>query len=240
MKKIMFFIVMLTMFSFGLISQTPIELIINGGFEQSKSMYPWVVETTKGGVLVSGPNENGNPHGGDRYVTLGGTNKETDAIYQSVIVPSDIKSLELSFAVKIKASGPDKNSHDYLNASDWHIVKMDSLQTCVSGSLVNLLFEASTDGKKPTKFMIDDVSLKYIPLENSQMTPNFEFVSPRFGCIYPSIDYLTISGAQPITLLAYAPNGIQSFYAEIDGEVVEITDREILEVPVNWSSLLTG
>ncbi len=247
------------MISFGYFSQTPTELIVNGGFEQSKSLYPWVVETTKGGVLVSGPNENGNPHGGNRYVTLGGTNKEKDAIYQSVIVPGDIQSLTLSFALKIKSTGNDKNAHDYLrvflkgeaidveiaefsnlNETDWRIITIDSLQTCTSQSLVSLLFEASTDGTKPTKFMIDDVSLKYTPSANTPTTPNFEFISPRFGCIYPSLDYQTISGAQPLTLLAYAPNGIQSFYAELDGEVIATTDQSILQVPVNWSSLLTG
>ncbi len=41
----------------GALAQAPAELLVNGGFEQSKSLYPWVVETTKGGVLISGPGE---------------------------------------------------------------------------------------------------------------------------------------------------------------------------------------
>ena len=95
MKRVILFWILIMVLSYFCFGQTPTELLTNGGFEQSKSLYPWVVETTKGGVLVSGPNENGNPHGGNRYVTLGGTNKETDDIEQSIIVPQNLQTLTL-------------------------------------------------------------------------------------------------------------------------------------------------
>lgn len=240
--------------SFLYFCQTPTELIVNGGFEQSKSLYPWVVETTKGGVLISGPNENGNPHGGNRYVTLGGTNNETDAIEQTTIIPQNIANLTLSFALRIKSTGNDKTAHDFLkvmvkgealddvlmqysntDASDWQIINIPNLTT-YSGKLVTLRFEAETDGTKPTKFMIDDVSLIYIAGQGTP-TPNLEFISPHFGCVYP---ISTITGATPLTVLTDAPNGIESLTVSIDDKVITTTTDKRLELPINWSNLTPG
>lgn len=259
-KAILFFtMLIITLFS-NILAQTPAELIVNGDFEQGKSLTPWVIETTKGGISVSGPGENGNPHGGNRYVLLGGTNNETDSIYQYSIVPQDAQSLVVSFALKIKATGNDKTAHDFLNvtlegeglnypivqysnlnACDWQTITIDGLESYAKGRLVNLKFTATTDGKQPTKFSVDDVSLKYTLGPNPSSTPNIEFFSPYQGCVYPEpIKRPVITGAQPMTILAYAPTGIQSFYAELDGQIVSVTDGTILEVPVDWASLSTG
>ncbi|MEO0133067.1 MAG: PKD domain-containing protein [candidate division WOR-3 bacterium] len=253
MKKLIFW-VLIMMFSIVYFSQTPTELIINGGFEQSKSLYPWVVETTKGGVLVSGPNENGNPHGGNRYVTLGGTNKETDAIEQTIIIPQNLQSLTLSFAMRIKATGNDKTPHDFftvivkgelindtlvqysnVNSCEWQTISIPNLIS-YAGRLITVRFEATTDGTKPTKFMIDDVSLVYTAGQGTP-TPNLEFISPYFGCVYP---ISTITGATPLTVIADAPNGVESLAVSIDDEVIATTTEKRLDIPINWSNLTPG
>ena len=257
MKKIII-LVILMMGSFFYFCQTPTELIVNGGFEQSKSLYPWVVETTKGGVLISGPNENGNPHGGNRYVTLGGRNQEKDAIEQTTIIPQNISNLTLSFALRIKSTGNDKTPHDFLkvmvkgealddvlmqysnaDSFDWQTITIPNL-SIYSGKLITLRFEAETDGTKPTKFMIDDVSLVYVPAEPGP-TPTLEFLSPSRGCLYPiPIEGPVVTGAAPYTVLAYSPNGIQSLTASIDDQVLSTTAESTLNVPINWSKLSPG
>jgi len=236
------------------LAQAPAELLTNGGFEQSKSLYPWVIETTKGGISVSGQNENGNPHGGNRYVVLGGTNKEQDSIEQTVIIPQNTAALVLSFALRIKATGNDKTPHDFfrisfkdetadttllqysnVDACDWQVVSVPNL-AAYAGRLITLRFEAETDGTKPTKFCIDDVSLVYQEGAGNA-TPNLEFMSPHYGCLYP---ISTVSGATPIRILTDSPDGIQSLTASIDGEVIATTTEPTLEIPVDWATLPPG
>lgn len=246
-----FLVVFISMFSFA---QQPTELLVNGGFEQEKSLYPWVVETSKGGVSVSGPNENGNPHGGNRFVTLGGTNKESDAIEQTVIIPQNLSSLALSFALKIKSTGNDKIPHDYFRVylvgegfnsllieynnttpCDWQTVSLNNLAN-YSGYLATIRFEAVTDGTKPTKFSLDDVSFIYT-IGSGNPTPNLEFLSPYHGCVYPSA---TIGGSTPFSIIAYAPNGVQSLSAYLDDELIATTTETRLDTTVNWSNLTAG
>ncbi len=239
----------------GLRAQTPAELLVNGGFEQARSLTPWVIETTKGGVSVSGPNGNGNPHGGNRFVLLGGTNSETDSIEQSVIIPMNTADLVLAYALRIKATGNDGAPHDFLRvsfqgeavddtlaqysnagSSDWHVVTIPGL-AAYAGRLLTLRFDATTDGTKPTKFCLDDISLVYTPGANPGPTPNLEFISPTLGCLYPSP---TLTGAAPLPLIADSPAGIQSLTAEIDGQQVASTAGTQLTVPINWSALTPG
>lgn len=254
MKKILMLLIILLGSSLFALAQTSAELLDNCGFEQSKSLYPWVVETTKGGISVSGPNENGSPHGGNRYVVLGGTNKEKDSIEQTVIIPQNTVNLVLSFALRIKATGNDDTPHDFFkvsfqgeaidetlvqynntNACEWQIISLPNL-TAYAGRLVTLRFDVETDGTKPTKFCIDDVSLTYTPGTGS-ITPNLEFMSPHHGCLLP---ISTISGAVPIRILTDSPDGIQSLTASIDDEVIAATTEPIMEIPINWSSLTPG
>lgn len=255
MRKVLVMVVILMAASaISALAQAPAELLTNGGFEQEKSLYPWVIETTKGGVSVSGPNENGNPHGGNRYVVLGGTNKEKDSIEQSVIIPQNTAALVLSFALRIKATGNDKTPHDFfrisfkdetadttllqysnVDACDWQVVSVQNL-AAYAGRLITLRFEAETDGTKPTKFCLDDVSLVYTQGAGNA-TPNLEFMSPHYGCLYP---ISTVSGATPIRILTDSQDGIQSLTASIDGEVIATTTEPTLEIPVNWATLPPG
>jgi len=239
-------------------AQTPAELIMNGGFENG-DVTPWVVESSQGGVLISGPGANGNPHGGNRFVLLGGANQQTDAIEQAVIVPQNAVDLTLSFALKIKATGHDLTPHDFFrviliedeyyehvvaeysnaDASDWQLVTVPDLSFLAS-RLVLVRFEAVTDGKKPTKFSVDDVSLIYTPGQEPH-TPDLEFISPRFGClIHPGPVDFTISGAAPLSVLGDAPSGVQSLSVAIDGKEVGATTANRLDVSIDWSLLPLG
>ena len=198
------------------------------------------------------------PYDGSYYVLLGGTNSETDSIEQSVIIPLGALSCDLTFALRIKATGNDVTPHDFLkvrlegtdgdwhdllqysnaDARDWTVTGPISLMDYV-GQLVTLRFEATTDGTKPTKFSIDDVSLKYVP--GSSVTPNLEFYSPTRGCLEPwPLDGLTVTGAAPLSLIASAPNGVQSVTAAIDDQQVASTTDTRLEIPINWSALTPG
>ncbi len=91
--------------------QTPTELIVNGGFEQSKSLYPWVVETTKGGVLVSGPNENGYPSytyywtfgdGGTSTLQNPSHTYQTKGVYTATVKVTDSHSQTATKSLSIK------------------------------------------------------------------------------------------------------------------------------------------
>ena len=236
------------------LAQQPTELLQNGGFEQQKSLSPWVFESTKGGVSVA----KNQPYDGSYYVLLGGTNSETDSIEQSVIIPSGALSCDLTFALRIKATGNDKTPHDFLkvrlegtdgdwhdllqysnaDGRDWTVTGPVSLMDYV-GQLVTLRFEATTDGTKPTKFSIDDVSMKYVP--GSSVTPNLEFYSPTRGCFQTvPLDGLTVTGAAPLSLIASAPNGVQSLTAAIDDQQIASTTDTRLDVLINWSTLTPG
>ncbi len=172
-----------------------------------------------------------------------------------MIIPQSAADLILSFALRIKATGNDSTPHDFfkvsfqgeeidatlvqysnIDACDWQVISVPNLAS-YAGKLITLRFEAVTDGTKPTKFCIDDVSLVYTPGSAGGSAPNLEFISPHYGCIYP---ISTISGATPLRILTDSPDGIQSLTASIDDQIVATTTEPTLEIPINWSTLTPG
>ncbi len=135
------------------------------------------------------------------------------------------------FRISFKDETADTTLLQYSNvdACDWQVVSVQNL-AAYAGRLITLRFEAETDGTKPTKFCLDDVSLVYTQGAGNA-TPNLEFMSPHYGCLYP---ISTVSGATPIRILTDSQDGIQSLTASIDGEVIATTTEPTLEIPVNW------
>ena len=247
--------ILLVAIGFMTLAQQPTELLQNGGFEQKKSLSPWIFESTKGGVTVA----KDQPYDGNYYVLLGGTNNETDSIEQAVIIPGDATACNLAFALRIKATGNDTTPHDFLhvrisgsdgswqdlaqysnaNACDWTVVQPISVLG-LAGQLVTVRFEASTDGTKPTKFGVDDVSLRYMP-GGTGPTPDLEFYSPTRGCLQPiPLSTLAISGSAPLGILGWSPKGVKTISVSVDDKLVGIANGPTFQVPMDWTRLTPG
>ena len=81
---------------------TPVEILLNGGFEQGVPATPWVESTLRGRELVDRSGPDGGPHNGNWQAKLGGSNSEHDLISQTVILPIGAASASLSFWYSIK------------------------------------------------------------------------------------------------------------------------------------------
>jgi kumamolisin len=154
------------------------QLIVNGGFESGQS--PWV-ESSSGGFQLVEPT---NPHTGSYSAYLCGYNNCTDAIYQSVTLPSTFSKVTFNywhysdtqeaagspcydyFYSRLRTSGgatittPQQSCNSSVT-NGW-VYKSFDVTTALSsykGQSVQMYFLGTNDTSLPSDFFVDDVTL---------------------------------------------------------------------------------
>jgi len=242
---------------------TPVELLLNGGFEQGVPSAPWAESTLRGRELVERSGPDGGPHDGNWQAKLGGSNNEHDVISQMVILPIGAASASLSFWYSIKSTGnaQDDAPLDSLSVEirdiDGNLIRV--LKTLTSadqtsgwthsstlplndliGQVFAVTFSATTNKTKPTFFFVDDVSLTFLP-SGSPGQMSFAFINPRTGClggggrIPPEV-----AGIVPVEVVAASTDGVSSLSLTLDGQMIGTTSSSHLIVDVDSSLLSSG
>ncbi len=153
-------------------SSTVSELIQNGSFENGQS--PWKESSSGGYQLI----DTAKPYSGSYSVDLGGYNKATDLIYQTVTIPSTVTNATLTFWTYVSTT-EKSHAHDYFYAqvrntkgsvlanlltlndgtsSGW--VQYRYNLTNYKGQTIQIAFKATNDRSYPTSFFVDGVSLQ--------------------------------------------------------------------------------
>ncbi len=156
---------------------TTTQLLGNPGFE-SGSASPWV-ETSSGGYEIV---DNSNPHSGSYEAWLCGYNSCSDAIYQTVTLPSTTTKVVLSYWVYISTNESGSTCYDYFyarlrtssgstistvqtkcnaNAAGWTHYTFDvtSALSGYAGKSIQVYFLGTTDSSLTSNFYVDDVAL---------------------------------------------------------------------------------
>ncbi len=152
------------------------ELIVNGGFEGGTS--PWVLS---GDAYYS---TGGYAHSGTGYMILGYYNYASGTLYQTVTIPSNASSANLTFWLNVTSSETTTTTkYDFLyievrNTSGTLLQTLTSYSNLDKGTLgvysqkgtfnllaykgqtIRMQFRATTDFSLPTAFRVDDVSVK--------------------------------------------------------------------------------
>ena len=229
---------------------TDIELLQNGGFEAGHAIAPWVTDSKNGnGMIIGGQGGPNGPHAGNRLCKLGGSNREVDILRQQVLVPLGATALTLSFWAKVKATGNDKATGDYLSVTlvntlgqtvetpitlsnlddgkEW--VYREVAMAPHGGLLLDLIFTAGTDETQPTAFYLDDISLKYSMVPGTPGSPQVLIVNPRTGCTevpLPPQPEFVIGGSTTISAIGASASGIASMKIFVDGNLVATNSGE--------------
>ncbi|MBI4850399.1 MAG: S8 family peptidase [Acidobacteria bacterium] len=153
-------------------SNSPRELISNGGFEKDEES--WKFEDNSGGVY------SGTPHTGEFYALLGIENKVSGIMYQSLAIPSNVSEANLTFWVNVSTKETSSSSKDKLFVAIYDFDKEDYVEVLevysntnssssytkgnfdlsdYAGRDIALVFVVENDSKNPTRFRVDDVSL---------------------------------------------------------------------------------
>lgn len=150
------------------------ELITNGGFESGKE--PWQFAGNAGGVST------GTPHNGESYALLGINDNVSGIMYQNLFIPSDASQANLSFWVNISTKEASSKAYDtlYVSIYDYDTKKYVETLALYTNADSNsnyeqspvfdlsgyrnrniaLVFSVENDSSDPTRFRIDDVSLR--------------------------------------------------------------------------------
>ena len=248
--------------AFGL---APVELLQNPGFEHGLPPDPWIAANGKGApIIVQAAKSGVTPHAGNWMVVLAGTNNDHDTLRQTVIIPSGAASASVSFwwSIKSTGNGSDPSPLDTLSVRllDFDGNPLAALAaltsasakknwtasgaldvTAFKGQVVQLEFEAATNGAKPTFFFIDDASLQFVPA----VIPNdldLAFINPRTGCRGgPKPPPGEISGVVPLEVVASASDGVSSLKLRLDGsEIAAVTGKTRLLVNFDSTTLSPG
>ncbi|HEY7340568.1 MAG TPA: protease pro-enzyme activation domain-containing protein [Ktedonobacterales bacterium] len=155
---------------------TTTQMLVNNGFESGQS--PWS-ESSSGGYQIVDPT---NPHTGSYSAYLCGYNRCSDAIWQSVALPSSTTKVVLSYWVYIDTAESGSTCYDYFrvrlrtstgatistvstkcnaNASGWTQYTFDVTSTLSSykGKTIQVYFLGTTDSSLISDFFVDDVQL---------------------------------------------------------------------------------
>ncbi|HVU70511.1 MAG TPA: S53 family peptidase [Ktedonobacteraceae bacterium] len=156
---------------------TTTQLLGNPGFESGAGS-PWA-ESSRGGYEIV---DNSNPHSGSYEAWLCGYNNCSDAIYQTVTLPSTTTRVVLSYWVYIETDESGSTCYDYFyarlrtssgatistvqtkcnaNASGWTHYTFDvtSALSGYAGRSIQVYFLGTTDSSLITNFFVDDVAL---------------------------------------------------------------------------------
>jgi hypothetical protein len=152
------------------------QILVNGGFESTLS--PWVAV----GTGVTYEPFGSYPHSGTGYVSLGGRNSETEAVYQAVTIPTDATGRMTFWLNVTSAEGATTVQYDKLfvevrsqtgallstlatysnvnrGSAGAYIQRGPFNVTAYRGQTVRLQFRSSTDYSLITTFRIDDVEM---------------------------------------------------------------------------------
>jgi kumamolisin len=155
---------------------TTTQMLSNNGFESGQS--PWSESSSGGYQIVSTQN----PHSGSDSAWLCGYNNCSDAIWQSVALPSSTTKVVLSYWVYIDTNESGSTCYDYFrarlrtstgatistvstkcnaNASGWTQYTFDVTSTLSSykGKTIQVYFLGTTDSSLISDFFVDDVQL---------------------------------------------------------------------------------
>lgn len=164
------------------------ELIVNGGFEQNGQSWTQAPNPANRSLISDFYRKSGT-----RSADMGGQNNTQDRLSQTVTLPSDVNQITLSYWWAYQTEEPDLTtpfdrltvqlyrtngtllatlvSADYTGLTDWAWNPVSSSLSQYAGQTVVLRFTAETDGTRPTRFFVDDVSIKgcvtrkvYLPL----------------------------------------------------------------------------
>jgi len=150
------------------------ELVVNGGFESGTT--PWA-----GSTGVIGNYSGQSAYEGTRFAWLGGNGATaTEALYQSVTIPSTATSANFSFALHIDTAESGSTAYDKLvvtvknssgttlgtlatysnaNAASGYQIRSFNLLP-YKGQTVRLHFNMTEDSSLQTSFVVDKVSLQ--------------------------------------------------------------------------------
>jgi kumamolisin len=161
-------------------SPTPIptgtNLLSNPGFESGSTSWK---ESSSGGYEIV---DTSNPHTGSDSAYLCGYNSCSDAIYQTVKIPSSASKITLSYWVYISTNETGSTCYDNFyarlrtssgttiatpqklcnaNAQGWTKYTFDVTSSLSSykGKSVQVYFLGTTDSSQPSSFYVDDVAL---------------------------------------------------------------------------------
>lgn len=146
---------------------------MNGGFENGTA--PWVESSSGGYELIDGTR----PHTGARSAYLGGYNRATDLVYQTVTIPASSTSDSLSYWWYMTSQEGTGTAYDFMYAEVRNTsgTLLGTLQTLSNrstrntwtqstlnvaawkGQTVRIEFRATTDSSLPTSFFVDDAAL---------------------------------------------------------------------------------
>jgi hypothetical protein len=150
------------------------QQLANAGFESGTA--PWVQSSTNGYQLI----DTTRPHTGSFSAFLAGYNSGTDTIYQTVTIPANATSSNLSFWWYMTSQESTTTAYDYLYAEvrSTSGALLGTLQTQSNrstrnawvqstnlnllpwkGQTVRIQWRATTDSSLITSFFVDDVSL---------------------------------------------------------------------------------
>ena len=155
---------------------TTTQMLANNGFESGQS--PWS-ESSAGGYQIVDPT---NPHTGSDSAYLCGYNNCSDAIWQSVTLPSTTTKVVLSYWLYISTNESGATCYDYFrarlrtsagstistvstkcnaNASGWTQYTFDvtSALSGYKGQSIQVYFLGTTDSSLISNFFVDDVQL---------------------------------------------------------------------------------
>lgn len=154
---------------------TTTQKLLNPGFENGSTSW---VESSAGGFEIVDPT---NPHTGSDSAWLCGYNNCSDAIFQSVAIPSSTTKVVLSFWVFISTSETSTTCFDHFFArlrtssgstistvqskcntnAGWTQFTFDvtSALSTFHGQTIQVYFGATTDSSLVTNFFVDDVAL---------------------------------------------------------------------------------
>jgi hypothetical protein len=173
--------------------QTTSEYIVDGGFEQASATgniapgWTAVSSFSPNALIWTGPVNGAHAHSGSNYAFLGDYDNEDDTLAQTVSIPSNATSANLSFWTSIATNESGTTNFDFLDVEIWspsgallgtpyelgnansvndnnvlgnyfHVQNIDL--SAYHGQTVQIVFHVTTDSSLATDFLIDDVSLQ--------------------------------------------------------------------------------
>lgn len=155
---------------------TTTQALSNPGFENGQT--PWQESSANGYQLV----DTTSAHGGSYSAFLCGYNSCNDQIWQSVAIPSNATTIQLSFWLNVSTQESGSTCYDYFyarlrtssgstistvkslcnsTASGWKQYTFDVSSTLSSykGQTIQVYFQGKTDSYLTTSFFVDDAAL---------------------------------------------------------------------------------
>lgn len=164
------------------------ELLVDGGFEQNGQGWTQVANPSGRSLISDFYHKSGT-----RNADMSGLNNTQDRLSQALTLPTDVNQIVLAYWWAYQTEEPDLStpwdkitvqlyrpngtllatlaSADYTGLTDWVWYSARSDLTQYVGQTVVLRFTTETDASRPTRFFVDDVSVKgcvrervYLPL----------------------------------------------------------------------------